>query len=367
MLAPPALHAASKMFTFKRILVSSLVTALTACGAGTTGGSATDAGIATASTVHASEQPPAYRAQLQSYEANHPTAVIAQYHASVASAANAPLGPLLAAPAAATDRAMWTWYDSDVSTAARQNTLLNFAVERGVSVIFLHSESMLNKPALLSRFLDRAAAKGIEVELLFGAPDWALTANHGIPLDLLRRANAFVAGLTGARPVGVHFDIEPHVLPEWETDAVPLGDQLLDLYGKLMAAKAHGLYINADIAMGYEYVSLTRGGVTRSLSHWMVDATDRTTLMDYRDYSMGEDSIVSHALHPVSYATTRGKRTLVGVETTCKLQPAKVTFCEEGNRHMEAELASVNAYFGANTGYGGLAIHDYANYRELAL
>lgn len=354
------------MSTFKRTLVSSLVITLTACGGGNTDTSRADAGTATASTVQASEQP-AHGAQLPSHGATNPATVIAQYHASAASFATAPLGQLLAAPVAASNRAMWTWYDSDVSTATKQNTLLNFAVARGVNVIFLHSETMLNKPALLSRFLDRAAAKGIEVELLFGASAWALTANHGIPLALLKRVNNFVAGLTGARPVGVHFDIEPHALPEWDTDPVSLGNQLVALYDKLMEAKAHGLYINADIAMGYEYVLLTRGGVTRSLSHWMVDSTDRTTLMDYRDYSMGEDSIVSHALHPLAYAVTRGKRALIGVETTCNVQPTKVTFCEEGNRRMETELASVNAYFGANTGYGGLAIHDYANYRRLAL
>jgi hypothetical protein len=359
------------MSNLHRRFLASLVLTLTACGGGTDS-SDTRGELAAASSVKVTEVTglPVYRTQLQSFEAANPTAITSQYpSASTGTSVTAPLAPLPSAAVAdaASDRAMWTWHDVDVSTAARQNTLLNFAAERGVNVIFLHSEDMLDKPKLLSAFLTRAAAKGMKVELLFGASTWALTANHNIPLQLLKRVNTFVSGLSGARPVGVHFDIEPHALPEWNTDPVSLGNQLLSLYGKLMAAKAPGLYINADIAMGYEYLSLTRGGVTKSLSHWMVDSTDRTTLMDYRDYSSGEDSILSHALHPVSYAAIQRKRTVVGVETTCNVQPTKVTFCEEGNRHMETQLSTVNTYFRPNAGYGGIAIHDYANYRKLTM
>lgn len=351
------------MSILKRFLATSVAVTLTACGGAGTDPSET----ATASSVFA-ESPPAYRRQLQSFEANNPTAITSQYLASVTAIDVTQPSPALAAAtvSAANDRAMWSWTDTDVSTAARQNTMLTFAAARGVNIIFLHAEGLLNKPELLSGFLNRAAAKGIKVELLFGAAEWSLTANHGRPLQLLGRVKTFVAGLTGARPVGVHFDIEPHGLPSWNADQVSLSNQLLALYGKLMAAKVPGLYINADIAMGYEYVSLTRDGVTRTLSQWMVDATDRTTLMDYRDYSSGNDSIISHALHPVSYALARGKRTIVGVETTCNLQPAKITFCEEGNKRMETNLATVRTYFQSNAGFGGLAIHDYANYRKLA-
>lgn len=354
------------MSTLARLFAASLAVTLGACGGGGPDTALPDTATAS-SAVAMPETPPAYRSKLQSYEADNPTAITSQYLASTISFTPSVSLATVSGTEGASPRAMWTWYDSDVSTATRQNTLINFAVARGVNLIFLHSETMLSKPALLAGFLNRAAAKGVKVELLFGASTWALSANHGIPVQLLQRVNTFVAGLSGARPVGVHFDIEPHALPGWDADPVALGNQLLDLYAKLMAAKAPGLYINADIAMGYEYVSLTRNGESKTLSHWMVDATDRTTLMDYRDYSSGEDSIVSHALHPVSYATTRGKRTLVGVETTCNVQPTKVTFCEEGNRRMEVELGAVNTYFRPSAGYGGLAIHDYANYRKLAM
>jgi hypothetical protein len=102
--------------------------------------------------------------------------------------------------------------------------------------------------------------------------------------------------------------------------------------------------------------------VSKPLSHWLVDVVDRTTLMAYRDYAQGPDSIISHGNDPVSYAATRGKRSHIGVETTCNLQPEKITFCEEGNAHMEAALDSVLANYRVNAGFGGVAIHDYRAY-----
>lgn len=351
------------MLSSKKLSAALLSLSLAACG-GNNIDAAPDTQLAASTVV--SEQMPVYRSQLQGAESANPS-----YLAMVTSgiAATNSVAPAVAAlgVGAVNDRAMWTWYDADIGTNAKQKRMLDFAVGRKVNTIFIHSQTLLDKPALLAGFINKAAARGVKVELLFGASEWALAANHQAPLDLLKRANAFVASLTGARPAGIHFDIEPHTLPQWQTDPVSLGNQLVDLYQKFAAAKGAGLYINADIAMGYEYLSLTRGGVTKTLSQWMVDATDRTTLMDYRDYAAGEDSIESHAVHPISYATAQGKRTIVGVETTCNQTPTKVTFCEEGATKMESQLATVNSYFSTNSGYGGVAIHDYPNYQKLAM
>jgi hypothetical protein len=348
------------MFLKRYLSGAAIALSLTACGGG---GDTAPAAPDSISPTMPDESLPAFRSTLQSYEANPGTQLLARV-TKVDSGAAAPTVAL--GTYANNDRAMWTWYDTDIATTAKQKTMLDFAVGRKVNLIFVHSESLLSKPALLAGFIDRAAARGIKVELLFGAPEWTMTANHAVPLNLLNRAKSFVAGLTGARPVGIHFDIEPHSLPEWASNQVSLGNQLIDLYAKLQAAKGPGLYLNADIAMGYEYVSITRAGVSKTLSHWMVDITDRTTLMAYRDYALGEDSISSHAAHPVLYAAAQGKQSMVGVETTCNLQPAKITFCEEGSAKLESSISSVSSYFSTTAGYGGMAIHAYGSYRKLA-
>lgn len=350
---------------FKKYISLTVVAALVAaCGGGGVdhaepggiGGSAPDA-----------ESLPAFRVAQQIDDAPAPAA------SAVSAMPNRTMGTLTVSTAvvpsssATATRAMWSWFDSDIATVAKQKSMLDFAAQRRINLIYVHSQSLLGKPALLASFIDRAAARSVRIELLFGAPEWSRAANHHMALDMLKRANAFVAGLTGARPVGLHFDIEPHGLPDWNQNQASLGNQLIDLYTRMQAANRSGLYLNADIAMGYEYVPITRNGITRTLSHWMVDTVDRTTLMAYRDYAMGADSITSHAEHPISYALTRGKQTMVGVETTCKLEPAKITFCEEGYSRMESNMASVNNLFGSNAGYGGMAVHDYRAFRALKM
>ena len=232
-----------------------------------------------------------------------------------------------------------------------------------MTVLYIHSENLLrNSPKLLADFINLAATKNIAVELLFGAPEWTFTGNHQYVVDLVTRANAFVASLTGAKPIGLQFDVEPHALSTWSTNEVTYGNQLIDLYTKLRQVKRPDMYINADIALGYRFVNITRNGVTKTLTQWLVDVTDRTTVMSYRDFAIGTDSITDHASHPVNYAATVGKLAYVGVETACAQDPEKVTFCEEGRSALDYSLNNVVSHFSGNRGFGGTAVHHYTSY-----
>lgn len=296
------------------------------------------------------------------------TASAANAAASTATLANgvSQVGAGILVVPPSSERGMWLWHDIDIATTAKRNKVFDFAANKKVTTIYLHSEGLLkNTPELLANFINLAAARNIAVELLFGAPEWTFPENHPIALALVAKANAFVTSLQGAKPRGLHFDVEPHALPGWAANQTSYGNQLLALYEKMQKAKLPGLYLNADIAMGYSVVKITRNGVTKPLSHWLVDAVDRTTAMTYRDYAQGPDSIISHGNDPVNYAATIGKRSYIGVETTCNLQPQKITFCEEGNAEMEAALASVVANYRANSGFGGIAVHDYRAYLTL--
>lgn len=277
--------------------------------------------------------------------------------------------PALSIAAVATPstyKGMWSWRDSDIINPTAQQNLLNFAVANGVNDIYVSAQWLIdNSPSQLEAFINNAANKGISVELLYADPTWALTANHQQALDQISKANTFINSLTGARPVALHFDVEQHSLSDWGSNQISYGNQLIDLYAKIMAAKNPNLLLNIDIAMGYEYVNITRSGVTKTLTQWLIDTTDRTTLMDYRDFASGVDGIVDHANHPVNYAATKGKLAYIGAETNCGLTPQKVTFCEEGRSSLDTELWFSKSNYSCNQGFGGIAIHDYAGYSTL--
>jgi hypothetical protein len=272
---------------------------------------------------------------------------------------------VIQAPATAY-KAMWSWRDSDIITATARQNLINFALTNKVTSIYVSAEWLMRSyPAQLAAFIDLAASKNISVELLLANHEWALSANHTQALNQVAKANTFVRSLTGAKPVALHFDVEPHSLPNWATNQVVYGNQLVDLYTKIAAAKDPSLALNADIAMSYRWVKLPRNGVTKTMTQWVIDKTNSTTIMAYRDYALGADSITEHANVPITYAARRGKVTYVGVETNCGLEPKKITFCEEKRVGLNTELAKVINMFAGNPGFGGLAVHDFAGYSVL--
>ncbi len=265
-----------------------------------------------------------------------------------------------------THKAMWSWRDSDITNIAAQRKLIDFAIDNKITALFVSAQWLIRDyPTQFAQFIDLAASKGIGIELLLGDHQWALAANHQLAVDQVYKANEFVRNLRVSKPTALHFDVEPHSLPDWGKNQVNYGNQLIDLYVKLARVKEPGLAINADIAMGYRFINIARGGVTKTLSQWLIDKTDRTTVMAYRDYAEGADSIIEHVGAPIAYALRHGKVSYVGIETTCGLVPEKITFCEENRAGLNEEIKKVTARFSGNEGFGGMAIHDFAGYSVL--
>ncbi len=128
------------------------------------------------------------------------------------------------------------------------------------------------------------------------------------------------------RFAGIHHDIEPYLLPGFngaQRETIARG------YLELVAACARrareaGLEYEVDIPFWYdapaEYtyqpVDVEFGGVRKPLSQHLIDLTDGVALMDYRTVAFGADGTVRHAEGELEYAAARGKRVLIGLETS---------------------------------------------------
>ncbi len=265
--------------------------------------------------------------------------------------------------APANRRAMWVWDDSIALSVSNENQLFGFASAKGVQTLYFYSEGLIDSnPAALKAFISAAAAHSLDVEMLFGEPEWVFTSGHAAAVGYMKKAAALADALpAGSRPVGAHFDVEPKL----GSDPQGIATQYLDLLDALRAAKGP-LRFGADTSMAFDYQIVTRNGTSKELTKWVIDATDAVTLMSYRDHASAPDGIIDHGAMTVVYAASVGKRATLGVETTCGLDPEKITFCEEGNAFMEAELGKVKSYYGGSAGFNGVAIHDYDAYRILA-
>jgi hypothetical protein len=267
-------------------------------------------------------------------------------------------------------RGLWIWNADIVIDTAAQHEFFIFARLKNVSGAYLYAYDLLpNSSGELGGFITKAGDIGVEVELLAGDPRWALTATHPVALSFVQQAITFTKSIsTGARPIGIHLDVEPYLLPEWDSDRPSTITQYLELLGDAeqeLAASSTNLTLTVDIPFWYDTVTATYKSVTQSLSQHVQDITDRVVIMDYRDFAEGNDGIIHHAQDEMDYAQNIGKGVVIGIETN-DVEPEKVTFFEEGEAVMEDELALVEQHYHTSSAFRGFAIHDYSGYRALA-
>lgn len=261
-------------------------------------------------------------------------------------------------------RHLWIWGNESPTSAAGRTALFEFADHKGIGTLYVDAGGLMggNKAALRT-LLKAAHDRGFAVELLFGAPEWALAANHATPVNLARETVALLQFLKAdgeAYPTSIQMDVEPYSLPLWDTDKATVANDLIDMYIKLKEAlKGTPVGVTACVPRWFDNHPIARQGRTRLLSDWIADVADRMTLMDYVDHAKG---IMDGAEHEMAYADSIGKEVVIGVETIAGLEPESVTFAEEGEAALEAALAETVQRFGSNSSYFGIAVHHYASY-----
>ncbi len=266
---------------------------------------------------------------------------------------------------------LFVWNDDLVET---RDEILALAEARGVTEIYLHANLFYagdRDESALAAWIEAAGARCIAVELLFGNADWLLPAGRAEATSRTAWAVAFADAHPGARPSGVHWDLEPQQLAAWHADVTTQPGFVSDLVDTLEVltpvAEAGGLPLSIDLGFFFDGIDVTRGGVTRPGSQWVTDAVSRVVLMDYRDtaLSTGHGGLISLAEAEVVYASAVGVPIVLAVETTPQ-DPTYVSFAEEGFAAMTAELAVVRAHFASASAFAGTALHDRDGVAALA-
>lgn len=259
---------------------------------------------------------------------------------------------------------MWVWSGLVALDPAREKHLLDFASTHQIDTVYVQANRLIRKaPKELAAFIDAAAKRNIGVELLFGDHDWALPQHHADALKVAKDTARYVASLTGAKPTGVHYDVEPHALDQWTDETrEAMASDLLDLLDLLDAAYGpEEIRVSYDMPNWYSGLLVTRAGKARPMSELVIDRVDVTVVMDYRD---NVDDAISLVTDEVAYATQQGKVVVVGLETSCNTD-SPLTFCEEGSTAFEQALNKISLTFAPERGFGGLAIHHFESFDAL--
>lgn len=259
-----------------------------------------------------------------------------------------------------TRKSVWLWDSKAISERADET--IQFLSSHHINHVYLHYNPLVED--YYPYFISSLSQKGITVHALMGAPHWGLEEN--IPegkhrMDRVMAYNAEVA--EGERFKGIHFDIEPHVLDEWDTNregVITQWSKASETY--VQYAKDNGFIVGSDLPFWTDGPSVAP--YDPEFYQDMIDRQDYVTVMAYRNTALGSNSITSLSQNEVLYANS------AKVEVGIELQPHYldyVSFDDKSYEEMEYELAEVRRYFKEldADGFMGTTYHSYTQWKGL--
>ena len=333
-------------------------------------------------------------------------------------------------------RGMWLWNTKDLlGHDAEQIQLTQFCGRNDITEIFMQlpydveekdgkkeiSWDRLKVASLISR-LNKA---GIKAHALDGAPQFALREWHGHVIDTIRSVIQYNESMQpDERFHGVRYDNEPYILPNFAgVNKESILEQYMELLrlSKELTESAH-LEFGVDIPFWFDQKNeffepiAALGG--RPLTECILDVVDNVGIMDYRTQAYGADGVIAHARGELQYASSKGKKVFIGLETVMlpdetllefghgrgpsrlhmkkqggtkillQLIPeergsetkhdlvlfqqkktivpsGKITFAERSIRELNEIMKKAESEFQGFPSFYGFAIHYYQSYREL--
>lgn len=235
------------------------------------------------------------------------------------------------------DLAVWIWNTEQLLADQQEaSESIGFLVNQGVNVVFLQIPdgpaqrrgpgSRILETHRLRSLLSAFNSAGIRVYALDGAAWFANPVYHAGVIQTVRSVASYNAAVSrNERFYGVRYDIEPYLLPGFNgPKRTHILRNLLSLTERI-AEEAHagGLQVGLDIPFWYDApnertwakIELEWNGAVRPVSHHLIEIVDDVAVMAYRTEAYGADGTITHSEDELRFATSRGKKAYVGLET----------------------------------------------------
>ncbi|MED4584818.1 hypothetical protein P9578_18745 [Brevibacillus choshinensis] len=267
-------------------------------------------------------------------------------------------------PAEKKSKATWIWQSETIGRDKQQ--ILSFCEQNEITLIYLRID--MNKTYDYYRsFIRDANARGIEVHAVAGHPAWALASNQKRMLKIVNWVKQYNESVTRAEQVrGIQLDIEPYLLPQWETEqerVIREWQSNIDVF-TAEVKKDSDLEASAAIPFWMDDIP-TPSNRDLSLSTWLISRFDTVCIMAYRDELDGPNGLLSLVDEEMNQADKLERRVLIAVNMK-EIEDDHASFAEEGAEEMNQLLEKLPAKMADHPSYSGNAIHDYRYWKEAA-
>ncbi len=281
-------------------------------------------------------------------------------------------------------RGLWVWSKSDAiiddfndNGAYDFDEFLSFIeaphgnpANRLDNIYMACDRKMRSQPDKVRRFLADMNSRGFSIYVVISDPEFAIPDLWGAsdPKEnaafqfLINQIISFQSnGHPNERFAGIMLDIEPHLLPHvsgWESS--PNFSKIWATYiNDLQYCRTKILAYNGS----YSPAMTFSDAVASWYSNYLVDdIMEQVYFFTVMAYSDTKETIVAIADNEVQKAYQAGKECVICVETmNLGLSEDNITFWEEGHEELETALEYVAGQYAGHYGFGGLAIHMYAD------
>ena len=276
---------------------------------------------------------------------------------------------------------VWVW-DSPVAVPWEKNKArIDAAAAHGFNTIYVTVDDYLdtNSPATYSasveKFIAYANSKGIAVDAEAGWRDWAKPTLRSKAYAILAFVNNYNSTHT-AKFRNVQYDIEPYILPEYETNKGAVLTDFVTLTYELVKRNTGNAGITMVIPHFYGTAdgwtpNVTYAGKTASTFTHLLTALDTKpgnsiSIMAYRNYVEGKGGTLDIAGDEIREASTGIHSTKVIVaQETGNVDPGYVTFFGMSKAELQKQIGAIKNSYANSSGFGGIAVHYLDPYLEL--
>ena len=255
----------------------------------------------------------------------------------------------------------WLWHTSQI--VDQSDALIDFMDKKKVSTVYLQVNADISDD-IYQQFIRKASERNIAVHALDGAPHWATDPKSAQNFFRWVEKYQSVSG-KNEQFTGIHLDIEPYILPAWESDL----QKTVEAYQQNIRYAAGesallGLHFGIDIPFWFDKTFYTNAMGEGVLSEWLIDQSDSVNVMAYRNKSKGRNGMISLSQSEVDYASAQGKELRVAVETSKSSEGDYLSFFGKNDNYMNKQVKEVEQSFGHSEGFNGIAVHSLESWMK---
>jgi len=189
---------------------------------------------------------------------------------------------------------MWSWEQLSFETEIARNEMLNFCQQEEISHIDQHiriKDGAIENADAFQQLIVQASKRNISINALRGDKEMFFADNHQGTLADLKIVVGFNAALTkDARLLGIKYDVEPYLTPQWKADDTSREKVMLDYLQFLVKANlflkenATDFELAVDVPFWWDEPAykVTFAGDHKPFVNHILDAVAWTGIMAYR-------------------------------------------------------------------------------------